>query len=64
VIQARQAVGLLGLLAALAGVATNRPVVVWVAIGLLGASVLLRAVATILARRRETASPDAGNPPG
>lgn len=63
-IQDRQAVGLLGLLAALAGVATNSPVVVWVAIGLLGASVLLRAVATILARRRETAAPDAGNPPG
>jgi predicted phage tail protein len=63
VIQARQAVGLLGLLAALAGIATNNAIVVWVAIGLLGASVLLRAVATILARKRETAAPDAGSPP-
>lgn len=61
-IQLRQAVGLLGLLVALAGIATGSTVVVWVAIGLLGASVLLRALATLLARRRETASPDDGNP--
>ena len=63
-IQARQAVGLLGLLAALAGIATGSSVVVWVAIGLLGASVLMRAVAAILARRREAAAPDAGDPRG
>lgn len=63
-IQLRQAVGLLGLLVALAGIATGSTVVVWVAIGLLGASVLLRVVATILARRREDGSPEAGNPPG
>ena len=63
-IQARQAVGLLGLLAALAGIATGSSVVVWVAIGLLGASVLMRVVAAILARRREAAAPDAGDPPG
>ncbi len=62
-IQARQAVGLLGLLAALAGIATGSTVVVWVAIGLLGASVLLRAVGTILARRRDAASPDPGGSP-
>jgi len=64
VIQARQAVGLLGLLAALAGIATGSRVVVWVAIGLLGASVLMRAVAKLLARRREQSPPEAGNPPG
>ena len=63
-IQARQAVGLLGLLVALAGIATGSSVVVWVAIGLLGASVLMRVVAAILARRREAAAPDAGDPPG
>lgn len=63
-IQLRQAVGLLGLLVALAGIATGSTVVVWVAIGLLGASVLLRAVATILARRREEGAPEAGDPPG
>jgi hypothetical protein len=61
VIQARQAVGLLGMLVALAGIATGSTVVVWVAIGLLGASVLMRAVTAILARRREDAGPDAGD---
>jgi hypothetical protein len=64
VIQLRQALGLLGLLVALAGIAAGSTVVVWVAIGLLGASVLLRVVATILARRREGGSPEAGDPPG
>lgn len=62
--RARQALGLLGLMAALAGIATDNKAVVWVAIGLLGASVLMRAVTAILARRREQSPPEAGNPPG
>lgn len=55
--QARQLLGLLGLLVALAGIATGNRVVVWVAIGLLGASVLLRVIATIMARRRGQSPP-------
>lgn len=62
--QLRQALGLLGLLVALAGIATESRVVVWVAAGILGASVLLRVVGTILARKREAAAPDAGDPAG
>lgn len=63
-IQARQALGLVGLLTALAGIATDNSIVVWVAIGLLGVSVVLRAVATIVARRGDQGSPEAANPPG
>ena len=40
--QAKQALGLLGLIVALAGIALNNRLLIWVAIGLLGASIVAR----------------------
>ena len=55
--QLKQALGLVGLLAAIAGVALESRLVVWVAIGILAVSVLIRAVASIRSRRaRDDAS--------
>ena len=41
-ILAKQALGVLGLIAALAGIAFSNQTLVWVAIGLLGASIVVR----------------------
>jgi hypothetical protein len=49
----KQVLGVLGLLAALAGIALNNRPIIWVAIGLLGASILLRAVIGARERRAE-----------
>jgi 4-hydroxybenzoate polyprenyltransferase len=49
----KQVLGLVGLLAALAGIALENPVLVWTAICLLGASAVIRAVLAIQVRRRE-----------
>lgn len=53
--------GLAGLLAALAGIALETPAVVWAAIGLLGASAMIRAVIAIRARRAERNAEESGN---
>ena len=49
----KQAVGILGLLVAVAGIALDYRWLVWVAIGLLGLSVILRMVISARARRSE-----------
>jgi hypothetical protein len=51
--QAKQVLGLLGLIAALAGIALNNRILVWVAIGLLGASIVARMIVASHARRSE-----------
>jgi len=55
----RQALGLVGLLVAIVGIALESRLVVWVAIGILAASVLQRAVTSIRARRARDDAPDA-----
>ena len=47
-IQLKQVAGILGLIVALAGIVLENRLVIWVAMGLLGLSILLR----ILIRRR------------
>ena len=54
--QVKQALGLVGLLAAIAGVALESRLVVWVAIGVLAASAVIRVVGAVRARR---ATPEA-----
>jgi len=49
--QVKQALGLVGLLAAIAGVALESRLVVWVAIGVLAASAVIRLVGAVRARR-------------
>ena len=49
--QAKQALGLLGLIVALAGIALNNRILIWVAIGLLGASIVARMILASRARR-------------
>jgi hypothetical protein len=56
VIQLKQAAGVLGLIAALAGIALGNTIVVWVAIGLLGVSIVLRILISAKARREESRS--------
>ena len=49
--QVKQALGLVGLLAAIAGVALESRLGVWVAIGVLAASAVIRLVGAVRARR-------------
>lgn len=49
--QLKQVLGVLGLLTALAGIALNNRLMIWVAMGLLGVSILLRAVIGARTRR-------------
>lgn len=49
----RQYVGLLGVLLALAGIALDSRLVVWVAAAVLGAATLLRVLPTLLRRYRK-----------
>ena len=51
--QAKQVLGLLGLIAALAGIALNNRVLIWAATGLLGASIVARAILARQARRAQ-----------
>ena len=51
--RAKQVLGILGLMAALAGIALNNRILIWVAIGLLGASIAARMIAASQARRAE-----------
>jgi len=51
--RAKQVLGLLGLIAALGGIALNNRILIWVAIGLLGASIATRMIAASHARRSE-----------
>ena len=53
----KQAVGILGLLVAVAGVALGYQWMVWIAIGLLGLSIVLRLVISARARRSEEPPP-------
>jgi hypothetical protein len=55
--QVKQLLGILGLLAAVAGVALGYRWMVWVAIGLLGASIIVRMVIAAKARRSEEEPP-------
>jgi cytidylate kinase len=57
--QLKQALGLVGLLVAIAGVALESRLVVWVAIGILAVSVLIRAVVSIRSRRGREDAPGA-----
>jgi len=49
----KQVLGILGLTAALAGIALENRWLVWLAIGLLGASIVLRMMLSSRARRNE-----------
>lgn len=49
--QLKQAAGILGLIAAIAGIALNHRVIIWIAIGLLGVSLALRMLISARARR-------------
>lgn len=51
--QLKQVLGILGLMAALAGIAFEQPVLVWIAIGVLGASMMLRMVVAARDRRND-----------
>ncbi|HKP27784.1 MAG TPA: hypothetical protein VJU15_00180 [Gemmatimonadales bacterium] len=51
--RAKQILGLLGLMTAIAGIALENRVMVWIAIGLLALSVLLRIVVQARLRREE-----------
>lgn len=62
-IPVRQVLGTLGLLVAVAGVATGSRLVVWIAIVVLGASVALRVVDRVRRRRAEEAEESAPGPP-
>jgi hypothetical protein len=53
VTRAKQVLGLLGLIAALAGIGLNNRILIWVAIGLLGASIAVRMLGATHARRAE-----------
>ena len=53
--QAKQVLGVLGLLAALAGIALDNRILIWVAIGLLGASIAVR---MLIARRTRHEEPE------
>jgi len=53
----KQILGLAGIIVALAGLAHDSGVLIWTAIGLLGVSVLLRAVLKVRARRAESEPP-------
>ena len=59
--RAKQVLGLLGLMAALAGIALNNRILIWVAIGLLGASIVARMVAAGQARRAEEQQGSSGD---
>ena len=52
-IQLKQAFGVLGLIVALAGIALSNQTLVWVAIGLLGVSIVLRLLIAQRAREAE-----------
>jgi len=52
--QLRQALGLVGLLVAIAGIALESRLVVWVAIGVLAASAIIRLVLAVRTRRAES----------
>jgi hypothetical protein len=56
--QVKQLLGVLGLLVAVAGVALGYRWMVWVAIGLLGASIVLRMIVAAKARRSEEQPPE------
>ena len=61
--QLKQVFGVLGLIVALAGIALGNQVLVWVAIGLLGVSIVLRmliAERTRKAEREEPGDADSG----
>jgi hypothetical protein len=49
--QVKQVLGILGLIAALAGIALQNRWLVWLAIGLLGASIVLRMIISASARK-------------
>jgi hypothetical protein len=51
--QLRLALGLVGLLMAIAGIALESRLVVWVAIGVLAVSAVIRVVGAVRARRAE-----------
>jgi len=53
----KQAFGILGLLVAVAGVALGYQWMVWIAIGLLGLSIVFRMIAAAKARRAEETPP-------
>lgn len=59
--RAKQVLGLLGLLAALAGIALDNRILIWVAIGLLGASIVARMIAAGRARRAEEEQGNTGD---
>jgi len=59
--QVKQALGLVGLLAAIAGVALESRLVVWVAIGVLAASAVIRVVGAVRARRAERQAERSGD---
>jgi len=52
--QLKQAFGLVGLLVAIAGIALESRLVVWVAIGVLAASAIIRLVLAVRTRRAES----------
>lgn len=57
----KQALGLAGLLLALAGIALEQPFVIWIAIALLATSVVLRAVLSWRERRGRAEHPGSGD---
>jgi hypothetical protein len=52
-IRLKQALGLAGILVGLGGIGLDNRVVVWVAIGMLGASVVIRIALAVVERRRQ-----------
>lgn len=52
-IRVKQALGLGGILVGLVGIGLDDRVVVWVAIGMLGASLLIRIAVAVVERRRQ-----------
>ena len=59
--RAKLVLGLLGLIAALAGIALDNRILVWVAIGLLGASIVARMITSGRARRAEEEEESTGD---
>ena len=54
-IQLKQVFGVLGMIAALAGIVLGNRTMIWVAMGLLGISIVLRIVLSASARRNQSA---------